>query len=125
MATVVHVSGPLFDGRGAHALDVAADRIEKVVADRGADLVHMQLGRVLRHPTGYYQSHITREQRSDFSVVTDRGVIYGPWLEGTGSRNKTTRFKGYATFRKMTQALDAEAAGIAEGVIEDYMGRVR
>lgn len=35
-------------------------------------------------------------------------VIYGPWLEGTSSRNQTTRFKGYAMFRRTKQQLDKE-----------------
>ena len=34
------------------------------------------------------------------------GAVYGPWLEGVGSRNATTRFKGYWAFRKATSALD-------------------
>jgi hypothetical protein len=42
---------------------------------------------VLQHPTGYYQSKITVERAGTGYRVTDQGVVYGPWLEGTGSRN--------------------------------------
>jgi len=31
--------------------------------------------------------------------------VYGPWLEGTGSRNQTTNFKGYKSARLATAAL--------------------
>jgi len=42
-----------------------------------------------------------------FQVITpnliqldDDGVVYGPWLEGTSQRNRTSRFKGYAIWRR-------------------------
>lgn len=34
--------------------------------------------------------------------------------EGVGSRNKTTRFKGYFVFRRISQRLDRQAKHIAE-----------
>jgi hypothetical protein len=42
----------------------------------------------------------------------DSGVVYGPWLEGVGRRNKVSRFKGYSSFRKSLQ--DLEKMGAAE-----------
>jgi len=39
--------------------------------------------------------------------ISDNGVIYGPWLEGVGSRNATTRFKGYANYRRNVQQIQA------------------
>jgi hypothetical protein len=51
------------------------------------------------------------------SVVQDGGVIYGPWLEGVGSRNRTTRFKGYFTFRRTTAQLNVRATPIAEELL--------
>ncbi len=51
--------------------------------------------------TGNYRRNLSRFFRNQFTaIVDDGGVIYGPWLEGTSNRNKTTRFKGYAAFRK-------------------------
>jgi hypothetical protein len=58
------------------------------------------------------------------TAVTDSGVIYGPWLEGTGSRNRTTRFKGYATFRKAAQELDRRAFRIAAAMLDRYVRRM-
>ncbi len=78
-------------------------------------MVLERLGHVLRHPTGYYESQVRTEMRSDSEAfVTDGGVVYGPWLEGTGSRNETTRFKGYRTFRTIAQELDARATELVE-----------
>jgi hypothetical protein len=72
-------------------------------------MVRSRLGEVLQNPTGYYESRITSEVSALGARVTDGGVIYGPWLEGVGSRNQTTRFKGYATFRKTRQELEYKA----------------
>ncbi len=42
--------------------------------------------------------------------VHDSDIVYGPWLEGVGSRNfPVTRFKGYSTFRKVAQQIDRKA----------------
>lgn len=55
------------------------------------------------------------------SVVTSDLATYGPWLEGTGSRNQTTRFKGYYSFRLATQELDTNAEDIAEETLKPYL----
>lgn len=52
------------------------------------------------------------------TVVTNELATYGPWLEGTGSRNLTTRFKGYHGMRKAAQVLN----GMAEAIGEEAMG---
>ncbi|MDY7101558.1 MAG: hypothetical protein S0880_10260 [Actinomycetota bacterium] len=54
----------------------------------------------IRAGTGRYVSQIEAEQYSNgLWYVHDNRVIYGPWLEGVGSRNRTTRFKGYRVWR--------------------------
>jgi hypothetical protein len=51
-------------------------------------------------------------------------VIYGPWLEGVGSRNRTTRFKGYFTFRRTAQQLKSRSTAVANGVLRRYLSRM-
>lgn len=114
----VRLSGPVFNGEAVRRIDDATEDAEKTVAKRGLQLVQLRLPTVLRNPTGHYQSRISVVQTGSGHEVNDDGVVYGPWLEGTGSRNRTTRFKGYATFRRVGQQLDAEAGDIAEGIIE-------
>lgn len=117
-------SGPMFDGRAAAAVTAYISHAEKDVADQGVNLVRNELGIVLRHPTGHYSGQIQTTNMGGDAAVWDGGVIYGPWLEGTGSRNRTTRFKGYATFRRVTQRLQAMAAPIAEKTLKGYLGRM-
>ena len=116
--TVVKV-GPVFDGRAQRQLNNACDAIEERVATLGASMIRTELHAVLRHETPYYR--LQNEARKDAPgwKIWDRGVVYGPWLEGIGSRNfPATRFKGYSTYRRTFQKIDARA-----GVIADYTMR--
>ena len=58
-------------------------------------------------------------------IFSKLGVIYGPWLEGTGSRNyPVTRFKGYRNWRRVTQMLEKAAKPIAEKSIREHLRAV-
>lgn len=60
--------------------------------------------------TGNYRRNVRPVWKDQLSaLITDGGVIYGPWLEGTSSRNETTRFKGYASFRKTVEWLSTQS----------------
>lgn len=120
----VRVSGPVFDGRAAAAVEAYLDDAKYQVAAQGSSDVHRNLDASIRHPTPYYETQIQTERQGNDVVVNDRGIIYGPWLEGVGSRNATTRFKGYFSFRRATQQLRGEAPGIAERVLDRYIGRM-
>lgn len=93
-----------------------ADHIEREVAREGEDMIHRALHEVLRHPTGYYESRVTVHASAGGVEIDGDNVIYGPWLEGVGSRNATTRFKGYFTFRRVAQELDRKAQRIADRI---------
>lgn len=95
--------------------------IKEEVADYGVFLVLMRLGQVLREPTGYYESRIRKERQQDDFFVTDSGVIYGPWLEGTGSRNQISRFKGYRTFQITKRELDQKKVEIARPIVDRFV----
>jgi hypothetical protein len=123
-AITVKETGPLFDGRLSRALDRAQDDIERDIAKEGEQLIQERLGAVLRHPTGHYQRSIATREASGHHVITDGGVIYGPWLEGVGSRNRTTRFKGYRTFRTVVQELNKRAEHLADKAVSHDIGRL-
>ena len=125
--TYVTVSGPLFDGRGHAVLDAMSDAIAYDVAEEGRDIVRFNSDTSFKTQTPYY---ITKLRISDAGEhardVDDSGVIYGPWLEGVGSRNfPNTRFKGYSMFRRATQYLnDGAAEIIANRTAEAYVARM-
>jgi hypothetical protein len=113
-------SGGMFTGKTAAALVTYSDEVGYKVATYAEDQIQQRLGQVLQHPTGYYQSRITVDRAGAGYRVSDGGVVYGPWLEGTGSRNQTTSFKGYQTFRRTKALVDRKAPGIAAELLGRY-----
>lgn len=124
MPTTVTTSGPFFDGRADYEAEQGTQAVAKETGDEGLRMVRENLSAVIRtHPTGRYIPSVKLTGAvSNFTIGTS--IIYGAWIEGTGSRNETTRFKGYHTFRRTTQQLDAKATSIAERTIIPYVGRM-
>ncbi|WP_405611360.1 hypothetical protein OG292_19325 [Streptomyces sp. NBC_01511] len=118
-------SGPLANGSFQRAAHQYSNDIGYAVALHAERLVQQRLRQVLRNPTGYYQSRVgVSRGRGGQYAVTDGGVIYGPWLEGTGSRNyPETRFHGYSTFRRTKPLVDRDANRIAMDLLRRYQGR--
>ncbi len=125
MGGYVTVRGPIFDGRaGAAARDFERDW-EDEYGHEVERAVHSRLNQVLRHQTGNYQRHVHTVTTGNGAEVNDSNIIYGPWLEGTGSRNRTTRFKGYATFRLVAQQMDRKAAAYARQMLPRFIARMQ
>ena len=109
MSTVkVHYDGNLFSNANAEIVakmrreivDAVAAEAERTVRDIGQGSF-----RYLKSPpTGKWSKSLHTEESGDDRIVTT-DIIYGPWLEGVGSRNESTRFKGYRMFRRTTQRL--------------------
>jgi hypothetical protein len=116
----VDVSGPVGDGRAEGAVARYREDVADTVAGQGVAEVHLILDRTIRQPTPYYETQIAVSSVGTDRVVHDRDVIYGPWLEGVGSRNRTTRFKGYFAFRIAAQMLRQQGTGLAEQVLRRY-----
>lgn len=120
--------GPLFDEpatRAAvfHFLDTAKADLAQV----GVNEIRNQLRWLPKHPTGRYASHIRTERVGSYNdqVITDGFVIYGSWLEGTSTRNKTTRFKGYRIFRRTRQKLRKQTREVIQAQFEELLARLR
>lgn len=142
----VRVSGPLFDGRAEIALMEGVDAIRRQVAERGVNIVRANFASSIRvEETGRALAAITTADHStaytttsssgksytlpvyvgtDEEVVTTDLATYGPWLEGVGSRNATTRFKGYHGFRRGAEQLDAESGRVGDDAIRPYVERM-
>jgi hypothetical protein len=126
MAVRVELSGPIFDVRGEHEVEAFVTRALDEVSRQGYSNVMTNLNASIKHPTPYYETQITvHEDGAEKRVVTDRGVIYGHWLEGDGSRNfPKTRFRGYASFRRGAQTLAGQVKALAEHVLPPYLDRM-
>lgn len=118
----VRQSGALFQGSIQRDLKLAIDEAERAVATEGVNEVRGALRQVLQHSTGHYASQIQTERRQDHWEVNDNESVYGPWLAGVSSLNRSSRFRGYHHWRIATQRLDARAVGIAEHIIMQRLG---
>lgn len=101
-----HTTGPLFSGVARSIIMRGVERSEAEAAEAGQRTVR-ELGRqafVVR--TGHYESNVDIDRTLGGQRVHVDRVIYGPWLEGVSARNHTTRFKGYALFRRAGQSLE-------------------
>jgi len=78
----------------------------------------------IQHVDRVYTMPVVVADPAHETVVTTELAMYGPWLEGTGSRNLTTRFKGYWGFRRAAVRLDAEAEAIAEKAVQPYVAEM-
>lgn len=126
-ATRVKFVGPIFHAEIAQEIiSQYIDRVLDRLAEVAVDDIQNRLDDVLVNPTGFYRSQIMSTNAVRSRIITDSNVIYGPWLEGVGSRNApVTRFKGYATFRYVTQGLKAKAGPYAEGVLRNgFLGEL-
>jgi hypothetical protein len=112
----IRARGPIYDKDVKAVVKKQLRTAKDAMGDELVKQIDARLNKVLKKQTPYYRTQIdySINQGNGNVIVHDRGVVYGPWLEGTGSRNKTTRFKGYRTFRQITQQADADAKRIAQ-----------
>lgn len=106
--TDLQYGGPFFDLRARRYFREFSEELSEEGAEWALGHVRSTFHRDFRQPTGYYESQVRTHNTSTGWEVWDGGLagpVYGPWLEGVGSRNNTTRFKGYHAFRMASQAL--------------------
>lgn len=122
----IEVSGTFFTGGGRSVERLVGemnDAIQHGVAAQALADTMMFLDQQIQHPTPYYETRVELVRRSGSWAVTDNGVIYGPWLEGVSERNKTTSFKGYASFRKGMQETIRKLPALLETITSRFFTR--
>lgn len=115
--TSMRYSGPIFDIRARRAFSDMREELEEEAAEWALDHIKDTYHRRFKNPTGYYESNVRIRNTSSGHEVWDggwAGPVYGPWLEGVGSRNQTTRFKGYHAFRNASRALEEHIDDIGD-----------
>ena len=122
----VNSRGPMVDGRAQRAVRDYTDQVDYRVATEAENLVLDHLGRSIKKRTPYYETRVGVERSSRGGYeVTDHGVIYGRWLEGTSSRNyPVTRFRGYRAFSRARARVQQIAPGIARRILPRFSRRM-
>jgi hypothetical protein len=121
------VVGPLADGEAERALQDWAQATTKRLGEIGADMLrHFPMDKTGR-ASGGFQANIHVMQQGPVARIPApmiSGVTWGPWLEGTSSRNRSTRFKGYHLFRKTAQELQRIAPEVGQRELDKIMPRL-
>ncbi len=119
--TSIKLSGPIFDANQQFIDDAAEAAVQELMEDGESRLdeilrprpsgVFLSVARAQKGKAsvGDYRRGVSGVRRRLHALITDGGKIYGPWLEGISQRNQTTRFKGYASFRKVKDWLQKRA----------------
>jgi hypothetical protein len=120
------VKGPLTDGRALRAHDEYVFDVSRYIAQRGAALVVSYSKSSFKNVTPYYWNQIRAVPAGGGAWdVDDGGVIYGPWLEGVGSRNRARPgFPGYHMFQRAGRVIDGMAGDMAEDRLRLYIPRM-
>lgn len=120
------LKGPVFTGVAEQVMEEMAREIGDTLGKQGVADLGYYMDRYFKNPTPYYETQVIAERViEDIVTIHDRGIIYGPWLAGTGSRNATTRFKGYTHWREATQDLERKSQSIIDPIIQRHLGRIQ
>lgn len=124
----IRVSGPLFDGRADRAVYDFLDAVKKETAEIGRDWIRIDaegMNRSGRGGTGRASAGVViKGSRFNDQIINGairEGEYSWPWLEGTSSRNASTRFKGYHAFRKNRVKLRRNWPEIARHLLPKYL----
>ena len=118
------VSGPIADGSAQEAIRDWLDASKKDVAQAAIDLLHAYTMDKTGRATGHYQEMIRSTVLAYNDILVNDPVVYGPWLEGSSKRNRSTRFKGYRLWRTTRQQIQKQAPDIAQARLADYADRI-
>lgn len=112
----VRLEGPTVKGHAKPIVDAMLAGATREVADYAKFQIMITEESTFKNPTGYYTSKTTLMPLSPYAYsVNDGGVIYGPWLEGVGSRNRPRPgFPGYHIYRKTKNSIAQKAKAIVD-----------
>ncbi len=114
--------GPISDGREARWIREYEHDVAEALADDAKDIWVRNLQGSIRHPTPYYWTRIDRHEITPTRYkVDDHDIVYGPWLEGTGSRNSpVTIFPGYHALARAKEMAKRRRGGVARRILRRY-----
>lgn len=120
-------SGALFNARArVRLMHDFTDELEEEGADWALSHIKATYHREFKNPTGFYESNVRVRNTAAGPEVWDggnAGPVYGPWLEGVGSRNfPATRFRGYHAFRLAAAALEQRIDEMGDRLFDGRYG---
>jgi hypothetical protein len=120
----IKATGPVYDGRWKSSMRELMKDVRTEIGFQALANVRHICDVSFKRPTPYYETQIISQSQGDKTIVHDRGIVYGPWLEGVSHRNVVTRFKGYAMFRKGMQQVEDQFERVVAPAVERFIRKV-
>lgn len=119
------VQGPISSGQMTRDAAMYSHDVAEKLAEEAKDEWVDNLQGSIRNPTPYYWTRIAvRPITSTRYEVHDHDIVYGPWLEGTGSRNAPNSiFPGYWSQARAKETMKRRRGGIAQRILRQYRSR--
>lgn len=114
--------GPIFDRRLDKGFDKATKSAEVEIAEQGVLFVRNIIRAKAKTRTGRYDRAVRSTRVSGGMKIHDNNIVYGPWLEGVGSRNSRTSFRGYRQFRDSRKQIQRIAKPVVQKHVDTMLG---
>lgn len=124
MGATLTESGQFFSGDPAAGIRSTADEWTRTLAVTGAADIRATQNATFRTQTPHARLQTEARREAPGWMIWDQRLIYGPWLEGTGSRNRTSRFKGYGIWRAAVGKINSRAVAIGQPIVARWCGRM-
>lgn len=124
MGATLTESGQFFTGDPSQGIRDTADEWTQTLAVTGAADIRATQNVTFRTRTPHARLQTEARREAPGWMIWDQRLIYGPWLEGTGSRNRTSRFKGYGIWRAAASKISARAVAIGQPIVARFVGRM-
>ena len=125
----IETSGPLFSANAPNIVRRAAQRTVAQLVEIGESKLDQMLrprpagvflsvseARKGQASKGNYRRNLHTVVEDLRGVISDGGVVYGPWLE---LGRAGTRFRGYSSYRRVGQELEKQVPAVARRNVED------
>ena len=117
------MKGAFLEGRDTQIIRKFFDDAKKLISKTGEEEIKQRIGARAQHPTGDFAGAvITKDFKKGRTITAEYPqILRGPWLEGTSTRNQSTRFKGYRLFRLTYRRLRKNVSQLVRGLFERAM----
>lgn len=121
------VRGIVLEGKGGPIMREFFDKAKTLVAKTGEDELRQRAKTAPKHPKGRFAGAIvTKDFAKGRTIMADYPqTLYGPWLEGTSTRNTSTRFKGYRMFKLTRGRLRKNVGPLVQELFNEAVNKLR
>jgi len=125
----VEMRGAWFRNRHDPVVREFNEKAKTLVTKHGQDEVQQrirkQATRSKRSTGAFAKAVVVKDFAKGRTVIAEYPqVLYGPWLEGTSTRNESTRFKGYRAFKLTRGRLRKNVGDLVQDLFREAVAKL-